>query len=176
MASGIKLDVFIDDDFAERFEVRTIPVAYAERLPNGEYGRLWRDFVAKGKLFQTDDVSLENLFKLFPLQCINLYDTTERGMPRIRFLGAGLKLSNNGRSPSGMPVREFGGGTRYAAEMARTIDTVAACGCPMFQHVMIHLTVHTYHRLLLPITDDGHRVYRVLGASVFPSQFRDEVI
>ena len=77
-----------------------------------------------------------------------------------------------------MPVRDYGKGEQaeYAREMARTIDTVACCGTPLFQHVMTYWNSHAYHRLLLPATSDGRRVTRVLGACVFPSHFRGDLI
>lgn len=176
MASNVKLDIFIDDNFAEKFEVRTIPLDYARRLPNGEFYELFDDFVSKGKLYSREDISLESLYGKFPLNLLNLYDTEELNNPRIRFIGSGIPMSNAGTPPTGMSVIDFGKGSKYAHEMARTIETVARTGCPIFQHVMIHMTVVTYHRLLLPVSDDGRRITRVLGANAFPTRFREDLV
>ena len=97
----------------------------------------------------------------------------------MRFFGSALGLANKGIPPKGMPVKDYisgDDGGAYAIEMARSIDTVAATGCPLFQYVMTYWNGHAYHRLLLPVSDDGRRIVRVLGACVFPSDFCSHLV
>ena len=163
-------------DLDSRFEVRTIPTRYATCQPSGEYAKLYQAFLAKDAMFGLGDVAIEAIYPLFSVDAVNLYDTAEPGTPRIRFLNSKIGKTNAGIPPKGKPVVEFGNGDAYSREMARSIDTVAACRTPLFQHVMTWWNGHAYYRLLLPVADDSGCVIRVLGAFVYPRKFLDDLL
>ena len=55
------LDVHLpgDDNWDERFEIRSIPIDYAKRLPKREFAKLYGDFVTKGNLYTSLEIQLE---------------------------------------------------------------------------------------------------------------------
>lgn len=96
---------------------------------------------------------------------INLYDTKERGNPRLGFFGRGNPVDLREAPPSGTPIRAI---FKYlsppiADSVASDIEGVAALARPVLQHVHIEDRGHDYHRLMLPATSDGEHTDRVLA-------------
>jgi hypothetical protein len=152
----------------DQTNVRTLDEAYIRRLPGAPFDRLLDLWHAKGG-FTVEDMALESLRTLFDVSSVNLYDVTEPGNPRIRFVCRDLPF-NGGVGFRGRPIRECPAPADYLERVVQDVEACAASGVPAFHHITVGGFGYPAHRMLAPVRA-GETVDRVAAFILYPSAY-----
>ncbi len=143
-----------------------LDVALAERVTDRPYRRVLEHLRLHGELTETffDDQGLKGLFDE---GLLNVYDTSDPGVPRVASVGHAVPVRVPGLV--GKPLRETQSPKPLSDMLAYRLTVAAEIGQPLLHHVDTSYNGHVYDRLLVPVIGKDGIVRRVVTFCPYPS-------